>query len=273
MAQPPAWLRHQAVEASPRAMVSITWKKVMGSVSMPLDERGSRRRNIRASCSLSSRAGGSRRMSSTSFDVASTRGRSASACAITVWSPARSAEVGMSVSKSVLSECRLRAVGGCHQLPVDLLIRFAPGFDAEEIIDHAGHQEPAAEVKERGRNLRQRHIGLEIVAGANDQRQPDRPQDLADAAEAVGRTHTAGLEMRGPDFGAVGPDDRKAAVGEEHRRRQDQPEGGNAEQHGVVVVAGEDDQNARAETQEAATVAPPDPLGQPGERYAPDEAD
>ena len=35
MAQPPAWLRHQAVEASARAMVSITWKKVIGSVSMP----------------------------------------------------------------------------------------------------------------------------------------------------------------------------------------------------------------------------------------------
>ena len=62
MAQPPAWLRHQAVEASARAMVSITWKKVTGSVSIPSDERGSSRRNSRASCSLSSRAGGSRRV-------------------------------------------------------------------------------------------------------------------------------------------------------------------------------------------------------------------
>jgi hypothetical protein len=59
MAQPPAWLRHQAVEASPRAIVSITWKKVTGSVSIPFDERGSSRRNIPASCMASRTRGDS----------------------------------------------------------------------------------------------------------------------------------------------------------------------------------------------------------------------
>ena len=82
MEQPPAWLRHQAVEASALAMVSMTWKKVTGSVSMPLDERGISRRNSRASCSLSRRAGGRRRFSSISSAAASTIGRSASARAI-----------------------------------------------------------------------------------------------------------------------------------------------------------------------------------------------
>ena len=62
MAQPPAWLRHQAVEASALAMVSMTWKKVTGSVSIPSVERGNNRRNNCASCSLSSRAGGNRRV-------------------------------------------------------------------------------------------------------------------------------------------------------------------------------------------------------------------
>ena len=102
MAQPPAWLRHQAVEASPRAIVSITWKKVTGSVSIPSDERGSSRRNSRASWSLSSSAGGSRRVSSISFEAASTSARRASAREITAGSPARSAADGISVSKTML---------------------------------------------------------------------------------------------------------------------------------------------------------------------------
>src|SRR5690348_15433088 len=101
----------------------------------------------------------------------------------------------MNVSKSVLSECRLGAAGRSHQLPVDLLVRLAPSLYPEEIIDHAGHQEPAAEIQEGRRDLRERHVRLQVVVGAYDQRQPDRAQDLADAAEAVGRAHAAGLEM------------------------------------------------------------------------------
>ena len=103
MAQPPAWLRHQAVLASPLEIASITWKKVIGSVSRPSKERGSSRRKSRASCSLSSSAGGSRRFSSISSAAASTIGRIASAREITAGSPARSAEDGISVSKTILS--------------------------------------------------------------------------------------------------------------------------------------------------------------------------
>ncbi len=76
------------------AMVSMTWKKVTGSVSIPFDERGSSRRNSPASCSLSSSAGGSRRVLSISSEARRDGGRTASARAITAWSPARSAEVG-----------------------------------------------------------------------------------------------------------------------------------------------------------------------------------
>jgi hypothetical protein len=43
IAQPPAWLRHQTVEVSAWAMVSITWRKVRGSVSMPFDAHGQQR--------------------------------------------------------------------------------------------------------------------------------------------------------------------------------------------------------------------------------------
>ena len=49
------------MDASALAMVSMTWKNVTGSVSIPLVERGSSSRNSCASCSLSSSAGGSRR--------------------------------------------------------------------------------------------------------------------------------------------------------------------------------------------------------------------
>jgi hypothetical protein len=65
-------------------MVSITWKKVRGSVSIPFDERGNSKRNSRASCSWSSRAGGSRRVLSISPAAAATALRTASAREITV---------------------------------------------------------------------------------------------------------------------------------------------------------------------------------------------
>src|SRR5216683_3049100 len=152
MEQPLAWLRHQAVLASPRAIVSITWKRVTGSVSSPFAERGSSRRNSRASCSLSSSAGGSRRLSSTSSEAASTNGRSAWAREITAGSPAksvaRSAEDGIRVSKTILFE--LFCPSGCDdaQFLVDLLVRLALGLQPEEIIDHPGHQEPAPEIEE-----------------------------------------------------------------------------------------------------------------------------
>src|ERR1700748_3620326 len=175
MEQPLAWLRHQAVLASPRAMVSMTWKKVIGSVSIPFDERGISRRNSCASWSLSRSAGGSRRLSSISSEAASTMGRSASARETTAGSPARSVEDGISESKAILFERGHSS--GCRyaQFPVDLLERLALGFQPEEIIDHAGHQEPAAEIKKRRRKLRQRHVGLQVVAGSHDQRQSGRP--------------------------------------------------------------------------------------------------
>src|SRR5476651_1068556 len=119
MAQPPAWLRHQAVEPSARATVSMTWKKVRGSVSIPFEERGSSRRNSPASWSLSSKAGGSRRLLSISFEAAATAGRTASAREITVWSPARSAEGAIIVSKAILFE-QVKS-GRDGQFLVDLL--------------------------------------------------------------------------------------------------------------------------------------------------------
>jgi hypothetical protein len=84
-------------------MVSITWKKVTGSVSIPFVERGNSRRKSCASWSLASNAGGSRRVLSISPEAAPTATRTASAREITVWSPARSAEVAIIVSNLCLS--------------------------------------------------------------------------------------------------------------------------------------------------------------------------
>src|SRR5882757_4975299 len=273
MAQPPAWLRHQAVEASSWAMVSITWKKVTGSVSIPSDERGSSRRNSCASCSLSSRTGGRRRLSSISFEAAATAGRTASARMITLRSPASSAEVGVIASKAVLVErCRYKS-GGDGQFLVDLLDRFAPGLDSEEIIHRPGHQKPAAEIDERGRNLRQRDIGLEVVAGAHDQSEADRPDDLADAAEAIGRAHAGGPEVRGPDLRRIGPDDGKTPIGEEEGHGQQQPECRHPEQHRVVIIARDNGHDAGAEAKQAARVAPSHPLRKEREGEPADEAE
>ena len=148
------------------------------------------------------------------------QGRTASARAITLGRlqvrRCRAIAAGPYARRSAL---RPRQVGLLQQLPVDLLDRLAARFDAEEVIDHPRHQEPAAEIEEGRRDLRQRHVGLEIVVGADDQRQPNRADDLADAAEAIGRAHAGGPQMRGPDLRRIGPDNGKAAIGEEEGQR------------------------------------------------------
>src|SRR5580658_8736415 len=85
--------------------------------------------------------------------------------------------------------------GADGQFLVDLLDRLAPGLQAEEIIHRPGHQEPAAEIDKSQRNLRQGHVGFEVVAGAHDQGKAYRTDDLADAAEAIGRAHARGSQV------------------------------------------------------------------------------
>src|ERR1700730_9330832 len=235
-------------------MVSITWKKVTGSVSIPFDERGSKRRNSSASCKRSSRAGGSRRPASISSEAAAL---TAAARAITLLSPARSAELATSVSIGLrLPNPGRRQISGDSQFPVDLLDRLAAGLKPEEIIDESGHQEPAAEIDERQRDFRQRYIGLEVIVGPDAQREPNRTDDLADAAEAIGRAHAGGAQVRRPDFGRVGPEAGETAMGEEERDRQDQPERRHPEPHHVVIVAGHHGQDAGAEAKTGAPAPP-----------------
>ena len=174
MAQPPAWLRHQAVEASARAMVSITWKKVIG---IGLDARSSgaacSRRN---SCCLMQLVEQRRRQAAAGPRSRSTAAATAGRSGLGAGDHGRIAgQLGGSRDQRVQAFALRRSVGGAGgQFAVDLLVRLAPGLDAEEIIDHPGHQEPAAEIEESRRNLRQRHVGLEVVAGPDDQGQPDR---------------------------------------------------------------------------------------------------
>ena len=195
MAQPPAWLRHQAVEASARAMVSMTWKKVTGSVSIPFDERGSSRRNSRASCSLSSSAGGSRRVLSISFDAAATAG--AHRLGARNHAPGRPQD--RRKSGSACPRLRLSHRGrGSVQIGRDG--QFA-GRSARSTCPWSRFRRNNTPLRPSGTSSRdrrkavgicgKRHVGLEVVAGAHDQGEADRPDDLADAAEAIGRAHAA----------------------------------------------------------------------------------
>ena len=109
MAQPPAWLRHQAVLASAVAMVSMTWKKVTGSVSSPFCERGNSRRNRRASCSASSSDAGNRR--SRSMSTASEAIRGTNARARSTMSDCLSGGVTMRMSKRCLQRFGRSAQG------------------------------------------------------------------------------------------------------------------------------------------------------------------
>src|SRR5579871_1321528 len=114
----------------------------------------------------------------------------------------------------LLARASERESGGRCEFPVDLFDRLATGLQAEEIVHRPRHQEPASEIKERHRNLRQGYIRLEIIAATDDQSEPKRADDLADPAEAIGRSHAGGAQMRGPDFGSIGANDGKAAIRE-----------------------------------------------------------
>src|SRR5437879_13551135 len=81
------------------------------------------------------------------------------------------------------------------QFPVDLLDRLAPGLDPKDIIHSSGHQEPAAEIDKSRWNLRQGHVGLAIIARAHAQREAYRPEDLPNAAEALGTTHSRARDV------------------------------------------------------------------------------
>src|ERR1019366_10549011 len=95
--------------------------------------------------------------------------------------------------------------GGDGQFLVDLFDRLALGLNPEEIIHRSGHQEPAPEINESRWNLRQGYIRLEVVARAHDQGQAYRPDDLADAAEAIGPATARGPQVRRPDLRRIGP--------------------------------------------------------------------
>ena len=55
--------------------------------------------------------------------------------------------------------------------------------------------------------------------------------------------------------------------------REDQPEGRPVAPHHIVIVAGDDNQNAGAEAEQAACLAPSHQLREVGEGEAADEAD
>ncbi len=224
MAQPPAWLRHHAVEASPRAIVSITWKKVEGIGLDPVrrarqqqaeqprlvelvEQRGRQPARLLdlVRSGLDGRLGRPRH-------ARSRQGRRRD-----------SAADGINVSKTIPFERVVhQAVASSLSICSD---RPALGFQPEEAIDHPGHQEPAAEIEKGRRNLA---AAARRASGSCSTRRSARgsgADDLADAAEAVGRAHARGARCEGQTSAVLRSDDREASVGEEEGQRQDQPQG------------------------------------------------
>ena len=181
-------------------MVSIDMEEGDGiGLDRRCDERGSSRRNSRASCSLSSSAGGSRRVLSISFEAASTSGPDASARAD--HGPDRR-QVGRSRGSSCPSYARRAAVqrgcaSGRGQFLVDLLDRLAPGLECRR--NNRPRRPSGTSSRDRGRRsgsaaAARRASGrlLEPTIMAS----PSRTDDLADAAEAIGRAHAGCLQVR-----------------------------------------------------------------------------
>src|SRR5215469_14186560 len=78
---------------------------------------------------------------------------------------------------------------------------------------------------------------LDEVAGPHDQRQAERPDELAQVANAIAEAHAAGAQPGGPDLGHVWTDHRVVGATEEGLEQEEQVEHRPGADRGVVEIA------------------------------------
>ena len=94
--------------------------------------------------------------------------------------------------------------------PVDLLDRPSLRLEAEEQEGAPGDEIPGRQVEHRREKPVERRLGADDVRRADDQGEPERADDFAEAADAVGRSHTARPQPGRPHLCRVRTDDRVA---------------------------------------------------------------
>ena len=81
--------------------------------------------------------------------------------------------------------------------------------------------------------------GPDHIACPHDQREPERPDELAAIADAVAQAHAAGAQPGRPDLGHIRPDDSIDGTAEETLRHDQDVEQRHAEDIGMVHIAGQ----------------------------------
>src|SRR5580693_787621 len=77
------------------------------------------------------------------------------------------------------------------QRGVEFFERPAPGFEAKQYEDDSGKRVPSGEVNHRRLDRGDRRLRTDHIRRADDQRQPERSEDLTKIADAKTETHAA----------------------------------------------------------------------------------
>src|ERR1700751_1663871 len=77
------------------------------------------------------------------------------------------------------------------QRGVEFFERPAPGFESKQYEDDTGERIPSGEVNHRRLDRRDCRLRTDHIRRANDQRQPERSEDLTKIADAKTETHAA----------------------------------------------------------------------------------
>src|SRR6266446_3938781 len=121
----------------------------------------------------------------------------------------------------------------------DLLDRTALGLDAEERKDESCLAIPESEEQQGREDRVDCHLGADVIGGADDQREPERTDDLAEIADAIAKPHAAGAQPVRPHLCDVRPDNRVAGVAEETLDHDQHKENRHGDEEETIPIRGE----------------------------------
>src|SRR6516225_3598817 len=128
---------------------------------------------------------------------------------------------------------------GPGQRGIDLLDRPAPYFDSPDKEGEPGDNAPGRKVVHRRFDGRKCSFWKRDVARADDQRQAEWTDDLAEIAEPVAEPHATAAQGRRPHLRRIRPDDCIAAIVEESLSEQHQEEHRYTTDERVMIKPGD----------------------------------
>src|ERR1700730_11671607 len=127
----------------------------------------------------------------------------------------------------------LRALRRCRNLRrrarrsaergVDFIESAAPRLVAEGPKADQAEDIPGGKICEsRPKHDEVGRCGLDYIGGAHERRQAERPDELAEVADAVADSHAAGAQAGRPNLGHIRPDHRIVGAAKESLRQEQQ---------------------------------------------------